>query len=107
MFSKNAKDYVFGFCDADWASDVNDRKSCTGYVFLRSGGAISWNSKRQPTVALSTTEAEYMALSSATQESMWLKQFEDEIFGSDKTMNIFCDSQSAISLANNNGYSAY
>lgn len=106
MFSKNAKDYVFGFCDADWASDVNDRKSCTGYVFLRSGGAISWNSKRQPTVALSTTEAEYMALSSATQESMWLKQFEDEIFGSDKTMNIFCDNQSAISLANNNGYSA-
>lgn len=106
MFKKNAKDYVFGYCDADWASDVNDRKSCTGYVFLRSGGAISWNSKRQPTVALSTTEAEYMALSAATQESMWLKQFEDEIFGSDRTMNIFCDNQSAINLANNNGYSA-
>lgn len=104
VFKKNEKNYVFGFCDADWATDANDRKYCTGYVFLRSGGAISWNSKRQPTVALSTTEAEYMALSAATQEAMWLKQFDDEIFGTDKMMNIFCDNQSAISLANNNGY---
>lgn len=105
-FKKNAKNFVFGYCDADWATDIDDRKSCTGYVFMRSSGAITWNSKRQPTVALSTAEAEYMALSSATQEAMWLKQFEDEIFSIDRPINIFCDNQSAISLANNNGYSA-
>lgn len=45
-------------------------RSCTGYVFLLQGGAISWCSKRQPTIALSTTEAEYMALSTATQEAV-------------------------------------
>lgn len=105
-FTRSANDFVIGYCDADWASDVDERKSCTGYVFMRSGAAISWNSKRQPTVALSTAEAEYMALSAAMQEAMWLKQFDDEIFNTDKPMNIFCDNQSAISLANNNGYSA-
>lgn len=104
-FKKNAKNYIFGYCDADWASNINDRRSCTGYVFLQSNGAISWNSKRQPTVALSTAEAEYMALSAATQEAMWLKHLNDEIFSIDKPMNIFCDNQSAIHLANNNGYS--
>lgn len=97
---------AFGYCDADWASDIENRKSCTGYVFLRSSGAISWNSKQQPTVALSTAEAEYMSLSAATQKAMWLKQLENEIFQLDKPINILCDNQSAISLANNNGYSA-
>ena len=97
---------LHGFCDADWASDVENRKSCTGYVFLRSNGPVSWNSKQQPTVALSTAEAEYMSLSAATQEAMWLKQLEDEIFKSNQPIKILCDNQSAISLAENNGYSA-
>lgn len=105
-FKRSANGFLFGHCDADWASDVNERRSCTGYVFLRSSGAVSWNSRRQPTVALSTAEAEYMALSSATQEAMWLKNLEDEIFHGDRPVNIFSDNQSAISLANNNGYSA-
>lgn len=96
----------FGYCDADWASDTDSRRSCTGYVFLRSNGAISWNSKQQPTVALSTAEAEYKGLSAATQEAMWIKQLEDEIFGLNRPINIFCDNQSAINLADNNGYSA-
>lgn len=74
-FRKDENDYMIGYCDADWATDMDERRSCTGYIFLRSSGAISWNSKRQPTVALSTAEAEYMSLSSATQEGMWLKNF--------------------------------
>lgn len=105
-FRKDENDYMIGYCDADWATDMDERRSCTGYIFLRSSGAISWNSKRQPTVALSTAEAEYMSLSSATQEGMWLKNSEDEFFGTDKPINILCDNQSAISLANNIGYSA-
>lgn len=62
-----------GFCDADWANDIDDRKSITGYVFVLSGGAISWQSRKQQTVALSTTEAKYMSLTSAAQEAMWLR----------------------------------
>jgi hypothetical protein len=56
-----------GYCDADWAGDVNDRRSTTGYAFSLGDGMVSWSSKRQPTVALSTTEAEYMAASHCTR----------------------------------------
>lgn len=67
-YSRKGNADMLGFCDADWASCVDDRRSCTGYVFIMQGGAISWNSKRQQTIALSTAEAEYMAISSSIQE---------------------------------------
>jgi hypothetical protein len=60
-----------GYCDADWAGDCEDRRSTTGYIFTLAKGAgtpISWKSRKQTTVALSSTEAEYMALSDATKE---------------------------------------
>lgn len=95
-----------GFVDADWASDVDKRRSCTAYVFTMGGGAISWNSKRQATVALSSTEAEYMALSTAAQEAAWLRQFGDELDSSlkEKPIVIACDNQSAINLAETDGF---
>ena len=52
---------MVGYSDADWASDADDRKSTTRYVFKFQEGSVSWNSKRQQTVALSTTDAEYFA----------------------------------------------
>jgi hypothetical protein len=52
---------VLGYCDADWGGDLEDRRSTIGFVFMIGGGAISWSSKRQPTIALSATEAEYMS----------------------------------------------
>jgi Reverse transcriptase (RNA-dependent DNA polymerase) len=54
---------VWGYCDSDWASNVDDRRSITGYTFLAAGAAVSWQTKKQPTVALSTVEAEYMSAS--------------------------------------------
>jgi transposase InsO family protein len=94
-----------GFCDADWASDVDERRSCTGYVFKLSGGAISWRSKRQATIALSSTEAEYMALSEIACETIWLRQLLAEIEGKpqEETL-IFCDNQSAIKLSKSEAY---
>ena len=57
-----------GYSDADWAVDIGDRKSTSGYMFLQEGATISWKSNKQLCVALSTTEAEYVALSAAAQE---------------------------------------
>ena len=60
------------YCDADYAAgDLDTRRSTTGYVFIQHGGAITWMSKRQSTVAASTTEAEYIAAAQATKEALW------------------------------------
>lgn len=107
-FSEGSDYTLKGYCDADWASESDERRSCTAYVFINQGGAISWSSKRQPTVALSTTEAEYMALSSATQEALWLQQLgselEPDLF--QEPIDLFCDNKSAINLATTDAYHA-
>ena len=100
---KKSKDglKLFGYCDADWGSSA-DRKSITGYVF-KLWPAISWKSRKQPTVVLSTCEAEYMVLASAIQETKFLRQLLGEllnIFALDPT-TIHCDNQSTIFLAKN------
>jgi hypothetical protein len=63
---------VLGYCDADWGGDFEDRRSTTGFVFMIGGGAISWSSKRQPTITLSTTEVKYMVNTQATKEAIWI-----------------------------------
>ena len=63
---------LIAYTDSDWAGDLDDRHATTGNVFLMAGGPISWLSKKQAVVALSTSEAEYVALSLATQEVVWL-----------------------------------
>ncbi|EDR06651.1 retrovirus-related pol polyprotein [Laccaria bicolor S238N-H82] len=68
-----------GFVDADYAGDVDTRRSTSGYVFTIAGGPVSWSAKRQATVALSTTEAEYMALTHAAQQALWMYSFMSEI----------------------------
>ncbi len=88
--------------DADWAGDVGDRKSTSGYVFLLGGAAISWRSHKQTCVALSTAESEYIALSAAAQEAVWIQQMSSEISGENiREINILEDNQSAICLAKN------
>jgi len=70
-FLNNGNNGIIGYSDANWAGDSEDKKSITGYLFITQGDAISWNSKKQPTVVFfSTTEAEYMALTSACQEAL-------------------------------------
>ena len=63
---------IHGFVNADWAGDLDQRRSTSGYVFNLFGGAVSWMSKKQYVVALSTTEAEYMAATHASKEAVWL-----------------------------------
>lgn len=95
-----------GFCDADWASDIDERKSTSGYIFTIQGGPVSWCSKRQVTVALSTTEAEFMAMTAAIQECMWLKRLQRELSPNDeKSLILYSDNKSAIQFAINNSFS--
>lgn len=104
---RKSSDDIVGFCDADWASDLDQRKSTTGYVFIMQGAAVSWASRRQHTVALSTTEAEFMALTAAIQETIWLKRLEHELFGvAMGTMTLHCDNKGALQLALNASYSS-
>ena len=73
-YEKCAEGNLSGFSDADWAGDMDDRHSTSGNVFSYAKGVVSWLSKKQATVALSTAEAEYVALSMATQEAVWLRR---------------------------------
>lgn len=103
MFQASCKHKIQGYSDADWAGDIESRRSTSGYAYMMSGGVISWKSKKQHTAALSSTEAEYMALSEALQEAVWLKVFLCELgeMTQDEAVKIFEDNQDAIALAKN------
>lgn len=92
---------LHGFCDADYAGDVDTRRSTTGFVYTIAGGAVCWSSKRQPTVAASTTEAEYMAASAAAKEALWLRKLLADLGEPVATVFVSCDSQGALSLLHN------
>ena len=95
-----------GYTDSDMAGDLDNRKSTTGYLFTFSGGAISWQSKLQKCVALSTTEAEYIAATEASEEMIWLKRFLQELCLNQMEYIVYCDSQSAIDSSKNSIYYA-
>ncbi|KAK2577894.1 hypothetical protein KPH14_012634 [Odynerus spinipes] len=102
-FKKNAEHNIVGYNDADWANDPKTRRSITGTTFTMCGGAISLYSKRQRTVALSTVEAEYMALAFSCQEGLWLRNLQKEIEPktSNQPMRIYSDSSGAVNLSKN------
>ena len=99
---RSTDEKILGYSDADWVSDLDDRHSATGNVFTMSGGAVTWLSQKQATVALSTAEAEYIALGSATQKAIWLHQLLTDLRIDTKgAIEILEDNQSAIAMAKN------
>lgn len=101
-FKREAKIELVGYCDADYARDITTRRSTTGYVFMIGSSAVAWCSKRQPTVSLSTTEAEYRAAKMAAQECVWLLQLLKELNQQESgKVTMFGDNISSISLAEN------
>lgn len=100
IFKKTGKKLV-GYVDADHAGDVCDRKSYTGFVFTLGGSPISWESRKQTTVSLSSAEAEYVALSEGCRESAFLSALLTELTGIIEAVELFSDSQSAIQIAEN------
>lgn len=97
--------HVSVFCDADWAGDLNDRKSTSGYLVRINNSTVSWSAKKQNTTSLSSAEAEYMAIASAAQEAIWTRQFITEMFHLTLDINnlysctILTDNTSALQIA--------
>ncbi|PKU81792.1 putative mitochondrial protein [Dendrobium catenatum] len=90
------------YVDADWAADTTDRKSVSGFCTYLGNTLISWSVKKQPTVAKSSTEAEYQSLSAAASDVLWLRRLVEELqLSHPDPTKIFCDNTSAIALASN------
>ncbi|PSC67599.1 Gag-Pol poly [Micractinium conductrix] len=89
------------FCDANHAGDIDTRRSTTGYAFIFNGGAISWASRLQPTVAASTTEAEYIAAATTIKKGLWLRKLFQDLSLDLHTVAICADSQAALKLLKN------
>ena len=98
QYKATGKDLI-GYSDADWANDHDDRRSTSGNVFILAGAAITWLSQKQATVALSTSEAEYMSLGLATQEAIWLRYLlKDLCISTEVPTLIHEDNQGAIAM---------
>ena len=93
-----------GYIDADMDGDKDNRRSTIGYVFTVGGTTVSWISKLQWVVALSTTEAEYVAATQASKEMIWLQRFMEELGKKQENSRLYSDSQSAIHLAKNSAF---
>ena len=98
--------HVVRYCDSDYAGDLDKRRSTIGYVFTLAKEPVSWKSTLQSTVALSTTEAEYMAITEEVKEAIWLQGLLDDLGVGQKQVTVFCDSYSAIHLEKNQVYHA-
>lgn len=90
------------YCDNDYAGDLEDRKSTTGFIFMLSSRAVSWCSKKQPIVTLSTREVEFVAAAYCVCQGIWLKRILEELcVKQNKCLTVLCDNGSTIKLSKN------
>lgn len=102
QYLRGGEEKLVGYVDSDYAGDEDDRKSTSGYTFMFGGGAVSWSSKKQPIVTLSTTEAEYVAAAIGACQAVWMRNVLAEIgFDQGDGTVLFCDNSSAIKLSRN------
>lgn len=99
IYDNETQCLVSGYCDSDYAGDVDTRRSVTGYVYTLGGSVISWKATLKSSVTLSTTEAEYMALTTAAKEGIWLRGLVSDLGIPHDRATVYCDSLSAIFLA--------
>ncbi|KAF2300982.1 hypothetical protein GH714_018927 [Hevea brasiliensis] len=101
-YKKGGDGELLAFTDSDYAGDMEDRKSTSGYVFLMNSSAVSWCSKKQPIVTLSTTEAEFVAAAVCACQGVWIKRILKELGQFDGgCTTVMCDNSSTIKLSKN------
>jgi hypothetical protein len=105
LYDASSNEGLIGYSDADYGGDLQDRKSTSGMVFTLFGGSISWASTKQKTVATATVVAEYVALTPAIKEALWLKQLFEEISIPIGSIEVKTDAQGAMDLATNARFS--
>ena len=101
--------YTHGYSltDADWATDQSDRKSVSGYLFYLFRSLVSWSAVKQKTIALSSTESEYMAMAHAMKEVLWLRLFLSDVrLPMPRPFPILCDNVGAMDIANSDATSS-
>ena len=101
VFDGSLDEGLIAFTDSDWASDPIKRRSITGYFFKIAGCIFSWQSQAQKTIALSSTEAEYMALSDCSRQAVWIKSLLEELGFRIPTVPICGDNQGSIFIGSN------
>jgi Reverse transcriptase (RNA-dependent DNA polymerase) len=102
MFEKHGHLEIAGYTDADWAGSVCDRKSTTGYFTFVGGNLVTWRSKKQNVVALSSAEAEFRGMVKGICELLWLRRLLTELgFEPISEMKLFCDNKAAIDISHN------
>ncbi|CAM8975301.1 unnamed protein product [Rhodiola kirilowii] len=100
-YTKDTNPHLVGYCDADWAGNAKDRKSTSGGCFFLGNNLVSWFSKKQNSISLSTAEAEYIAAGSSCTQLLWMKQMLSEYRVKQEEMTRYCDNMSAISILKN------
>ena len=101
FYTKDTNTNIVGFSDADWAGDADDRKSTSGGYFMLGNNVVSWSSKKQNCVSLSTAESKYVAAASCCSQLLWLGQMLSDYGMTSDTLTLFCDNASAIEIAKN------
>ena len=101
FYSKESNLSLAGFSDSDWASNADDRKSTTGGCFYVEANLVTWMSKKQNSMSLSTVEAEYIAAGSCCSQLLWMKKVLTDYGISQDTMVVYCDNSNAIDISKN------
>ena len=102
VYESDKKPRLMGYCDSDYAGDIDDRKSTSGYIFLLGSKPIAWNCCKQKFVALSSYEAEYISSTLAMCQGIWIRRFMQELIGDCvKDFDLCIDNKSAIEISRN------